>query len=377
MPQEVHLKVGVPRETKVHESRVGVTPAGVDRLVAAGHEVVVEREAGTGSGLPDEAYEAAGARLVKEAAEVWESCELIVKVQEPLEDEWPRVREGQSVFTFFHLAAHQELTEAMRESGAHCFAYETLAVGKTLPLLTPMSEVAGRMAVLAGAQWLERSRGGSGVLLGGVPGVDRAHVLVLGGGVAGTQAARTACGLGADVTQMDVNLDRLRYLDEVMPRNCRLLYSTPLAVREALPWADVIVGAVLIPGAPAPTLVRRDDLKRIRPGSVIVDLAVDQGGCIETAKPTTHAEPVFTVEGVTHYCVANMPGAVPRTSTFALNNVTLPFTIQLAEKGAKQAMLDNPHLLEGLNVHRGMVTYDDVALALGYDYVPAAEALAR
>jgi len=372
------VKVGIPRETKVHESRVAITPAGVDRLIAAGHEVIVESEAGAGSGLSNEAYEKAGSRLVGEAAEVWAEGDLILKVQEPLESEWPLMRRGQALFSFLHLAASRPLTEAVMASGASCFAYETLTVGKKLPLLTPMSEVAGRMSVLVGAQWLERSRGGSGVLLGGVPGVDRAHVLVLGGGVAGTQAARTACGLGADVTLMDVNLDRLRYLDEVMPRNCKVLYSTPLAVREALPWADVVIGAVLVPGAPAPTLVRREDLGRIRPGSVIVDLAVDQGGCVESAEPTTHADPVFVVEGVIHYCVTNMPGAVPRTSTFALANSTLPWTMQLAQLGASKAVLHSAPLASAANVLAGRVTHPAVAQAFELECVEpkvAAEAL--
>jgi alanine dehydrogenase len=369
------VKVGVLSEIKVQENRVALTPAGADRLVAAGHQVLVQHGAGLGSGLTDEIYAKAGARLAKSAEEVWGESDLILKVKEPLEREWPLIRHGQTVFTYFHLAADRALTEAMVKSGADCFAYETLEVGKTLPLLTPMSEVAGRMSIQAGAQWLEKSRGGSGILLGGVPGVDRAHVLVLGGGVVGTQAARMACGLGADVTIMDVNLDRLRYLDEVMPRNAKLIYSTPFAVREALPWADLVIGAVLIPGAAAPKLVRRADLALMKPGSVIVDVAVDQGGCIETCRPTTHADPVFTVDGVLHYCVANMPGAVPRTSTFALTNATLPYTLQLAGLGSAKALAESPALASAANVIRGHVTHPAVASTFGMPCVAPSEAL--
>ena len=363
------MKVGVVREIKAQENRVALTPAGAERLVSSGHEVLVEARAGEGSRLEDAQYVRAGARIVADAASVWSSCELVLKVKEPLEGEWPLMRAGQTLFTYFHLAADRRLTEAMMATRSFCFAYETLEVQRTLPLLTPMSEVAGRMAIQAGAQWLERSRGGSGILLGGVPGVDRAHVLVLGGGVVGTNAARMACGLGADVTIMDVNLDRLRYLDEVMPKNCKVIYSTPLAVREALPWADLVVGAVLIPGAAAPKLVRREDLASMKPGSVIVDVAVDQGGCIETCRPTTHADPVYTIDGVLHYCVANMPGAVPRTSTFALNNATLPYTLQLAKLGPARAILESPALATAANVVAGKVTHPAVASTFGLEYV--------
>jgi alanine dehydrogenase len=369
------VKVGVLSEIKVQENRVALTPAGADRLVAAGHQVLVQRGAGVGSGLADEIYAKAGARVVEGAESVWGEADLILKVKEPLEREWPLIRRGQTVFTYFHLAADRALTEAMVASEADCFAYETLEVGRTLPLLTPMSEVAGRMSIQAGAQWLEKSRGGSGILLGGVPGVDRAHVLVLGGGVVGTQAARMACGLGADVTIMDVNLDRLRYLDEVMPRNAKLIYSTPFAVREALPWADLVIGAVLIPGAAAPKLVRRADLALMKPGSVIVDVAVDQGGCIETCRPTTHSDPVFTVDGVLHYCVANMPGAVPRTSTFALTNATLPYTLQLAGLGSAKAIAESPALASAANVIRGSVTHPAVADTFGMACTAPLEAL--
>jgi alanine dehydrogenase len=369
------VKVGVLSEIKVQENRVALTPAGADRLVAAGHQVLVQRGAGLGSGLADEIYAKAGARVVEGAESVWGEADLILKVKEPLEREWPLIRRGQTVFTYFHLAADRALTEAMVASEADCFAYETLEVGRTLPLLTPMSEVAGRMSIQAGAQWLEKSRGGSGILLGGVPGVDRAHVLVLGGGVVGTQAARMACGLGADVTIMDVNLDRLRYLDEVMPRNAKLIYSTPFAVREALPWADLVIGAVLIPGAAAPKLVRRADLALMKPGSVIVDVAVDQGGCIETCRPTTHSDPVFIVDGVLHYCVANMPGAVPRTSTFALTNATLPYTLQLAGLGSAKAIAESPALASAANVIRGSVTHPAVAETFGMACTAPLEAL--
>ncbi len=371
------MKIGVAREIKVHENRVALTPAGAERLVSAGNEVWVETQAGVGSLLSDETYLKAGAKIAPSAADVWKSCDLILKVKEPLQAEWPHIRRGQTLFTYFHLAADRALTEAMMKSGAHCFAYETLEVGRTLPLLTPMSEVAGRMAIQAGAQWLERSRGGSGILLGGVPGVDRAHVLVLGGGIVGTQAARMACGLGADVTIMDVNLDRLRYLDEEMPKNCRLLYSTPFALRELLPWADLVIGAVLIPGAAAPKLIRRADLKLMKQGSVIVDVAIDQGGCIETAHPTSHAEPTYVIDGVIHYCVANMPGAVPRTSTFALNNATLPYAIELAKLGPARAIKENAALRTAANVIGGEVTYSAVAETFQMKYVPALEAAAK
>ena len=368
------MKVGVVTEIKVHENRVGLTPSGAERLVAAGHQVCVQAGAGDGSRLEDSAYEHAGAKILATAADVWGTCDMVMKVKEPLSSEWPMMRSGQTLFTYFHLAADRKLTEAMMETGSNCFAYETLEVNGRLPLLTPMSEVAGRMAVQAGAQWLERSRGGSGILLGGVPGVDRGHVLVLGGGVVGTQAARMACGLGADVTIMDVNLDRLRYLDEVMPKNCKTVYSTPLAVRELLPWADLVVGAVLIPGAAAPRLVRRADRAAMKPGSVIVDVAVDQGGCIETCRPTTHDNPVFEIDGVLHYCVANMPGAVPRTSTFALNNATLPYTLQLAQLGSAGAIAKSPALATAANVIGGQITHHAVAETFDLPCVSPAEA---
>ena len=285
------------------------------------------------------------------------------------------IREGQTLFTYFHLAADRALTEAMVKSGAHCFAYETLEVGGHLPLLTPMSEVAGRMSIQAGAKYLEKHHGGIGTLLGGVPGVRPAHVLVLGGGVVGTQAARMAAGMGADVTIMDINLDRLRYLDDVMPSNVRTVFSTPMAVREALPDTDLVIGAVLIPGAAAPKLVRKADLSMMKPGAVIVDVAVDQGGCIETCRPTTHAEPTFVIDGVVHYCVANMPGAVPRTSTFALTNATLPYTLQLAELGAARAIKESPALASAANTVAGRLTCEPVARAFEMESTPPEEAV--
>jgi len=296
---------------------------------------------------------------------------MILKVKEPLESEWPMIREGMTLFTYLHLAASETLTRALQETGAYCFAYETLEVDRHLPLLTPMSEVAGRMSVQAGAKFLEKPHGGSGILLGGVPGVKRARVLVLGGGVVGTNAARMACGLGADVTIMDLDLDRLRYLDEVMPRNCRTVYSTPLAIREHLVHADLVIGAVLIHGAAAPKLVKKVDLATMKPGTVIVDVAIDQGGCFETSKATTHADPVYEVDGVLHYCVANMPGAVPRTSTHALTSATLAWTLRLADLGPIEAVRSNRPLATAANVLAGEVTYEGVANAFGMDWVSA------
>ncbi|MFN0244813.1 MAG: alanine dehydrogenase [Planctomycetota bacterium] len=368
------MKIGVPKEIKNNENRVALTPAGVDRLKRAGHTVLVESSAGVGSSLPDEAYKSAGAQI-ETAARVWSECELILKVKEPLAEEWPKIRAGQTLFTYFHLAADRALTEAMVKTRAICFAYETLEHNASLPLLTPMSEVAGRMAIQAGAKFLEAPSGGSGILLGGVPGVRPANVLILGGGVVGTQAARMAAGLGADVTVMDINLDRMRYLDEILPPNCHTVYSTPFAIRDALPHTDLLVGAVLIPGAAAPRLVRRDDLKLMRKGSVIVDVAVDQGGCIETVRATTHAEPTYVIDGVVHYCVANMPGAVPRTSTYALTNATLAWTVRLAELGPLRAIIESPELASAANVVSGKITYRAVAEAFGMPFVPASEAV--
>ncbi|MFT5284809.1 MAG: alanine dehydrogenase [Planctomycetota bacterium] len=369
------MKVGVVTEIKPGENRVALTPAGADILVAAGHHVQFQSGCGMGSGFTDDDYIQAGAQSQPEAAGVFKDCEMVLKVKEPLSSEWPMMRKGQTLFTYYHLAADRKLTEACMETGSFCMAYETLEVGRTLPLLTPMSEVAGRMAIQAGAKILERHNGGSGILLGGVPGVKRAQVLVLGGGVVGTNAARMACGLGADVTIMDLDLDRLRYLDEVMPRNCRTVFSTPLAIREHLAFADLVVGAVLIPGAAAPKLVRRADLSILKPGSVIVDVAVDQGGCIETCKPTTHDNPTYEVDGIVHYCVANMPGAVPRTSTQALTNATLSWTLKLAQLGTAEAIRQNEPLATAANVVDGKVTCKAVAEAFDLEYVAPREAV--
>ena len=370
------MKIGGPTEIKTHENRVALTPAGAEALTSAGHQVLVQKGAGIGSGQDDEAYRSAGARIVPDAKAVFAEADMIVKVKEPLAQEWPLIRPGQTLFTYFHLAASRPLTEAMLKCGAHCLAYETLEVGRTLPLLTPMSEVAGRMSIQAGAKYLEAHHGGVGVLLGGVAGVLPAHVLVLGGGVVGAPAALMAAGLGADVTLMDVNLDRLRYLEEILPKNCNTVFSTPLAVRQALPGADLVIGAVLIPGGAAPKLVRREDLKTMKRGSVIVDVAVDQGGCVETCRPTTHDDPVFVEEGVVHYCVANMPGAVPRTSTFALTNATLPYVLQLANQGVAEAIRSTDTMRTAANIVGGKLTSRAVAESFKIPFVPAREVIA-
>jgi alanine dehydrogenase len=366
------VKIGVPTEIKPQENRIALTPAGAERLVHGGHEVHVQAAAGLGSGFEDADYAAVGATIEDDAAATFAAAEMILKVKEPLASEWPMIREDMTVFTYLHLAASRELTEALMETGAACLAYETLEVDGKLPLLTPMSEVAGRMSVQAGAMFLEKPHGGSGILLGGVPGVKRARVLVLGGGVVGTNAARMACGLGADVTIMDLDLDRLRYLDEVMPRNCRTVHSTPLAIREHLVHADLVIGAVLVHGAAAPKLVRRQDLPTMKPGTVIVDVAIDQGGCFETSRATTHADPVYEIDGVLHYCVANMPGAVPRTSTHALTSATLAWTLELANRGPLDALRSRP-FATAANVLGGEVVYGGVAEAFGMDHTPVEE----
>jgi alanine dehydrogenase len=368
------MNIGVPTEIKPQEKRIALTPAGVDQLVAAGHLVHVQAGGGDGSGFSDEDFSAAGASISQDAAATFAAAELVLKVKEPLAAEWPLLRRGQTLFAYLHLAASRELTDALCASGASCLAYETLEVNGRLPLLTPMSEVAGRMSIQAGAKYLEQPMGGAGVLLGGVPGVKRGRVLVLGGGVVGHNAARMACGLGADVTIMDLDLDRLRYLDETMPRNCRTVFSTPMAIREHLVHADLVIGAVLIPGAAAPRLVRREDLSLMKPGSVIVDVAVDQGGCVETCKPTTHADPVFVVDGIVHYCVANMPGAVPRTSTQALTNATLSWTLELARLGTVRALRKSAPLASAANVVAGRVTHPAVAAAFDMECSSPAEA---
>lgn len=363
------VKIGVPKEIKPQENRIALTPAGAEQLIHDGHQVFVEGSGGLGSGFTDQAYEAAGCTVLADVDDVWGESEMILKVKEPLAAEWPRLRAEQTLFTYLHLAASRPLTEALMERGAACFAYETLEVGRTLPLLTPMSEVAGRMSIQAGAKALEKAQGGSGILLGGVPGVKRAQVLVLGGGIVGVNAARMACGLGADVTIMDIDLDKLRELDQTMPANCRTVFSSPASIREHLTFADLVVGAVLIPGAAAPKLVRREHLKTMKPGSVIVDVAVDQGGCVETCKPTTHAEPTFEVDGVVHYCVANMPGAVPQTSTVALTNATLAWTRRLANVGPWKGIQSSRELATAANVLDGKVVYKGVADAFdGIDF---------
>jgi alanine dehydrogenase len=360
------MVIGVPKEIKSDEHRVAVTPAGVEMLSREGHEILLERDAGLGSGFTDDFYVKAGARVQATATEVWSRAELILKVKEPIESEWPRLRRGQVVFTYFHFAASEELTRAVIESGAVAIAYETVELPNgQLPLLTPMSEIAGRMAVQEGAKYLEKPQGGLGVLLGGVPGVLPGKVLILGGGVVGTNAAKMAAGLGARVGIMDINLDRLRYLDDVMPANVHTLFSTRYAIRKQIEDADLVIGAVLIPGAKAPSLIVEDDLKLMRPGAVIVDVAVDQGGCVETIRPTTHQEPVYTVHGVIHYGVTNMPGGVPRSSTLALTNATLPYVMALAAKGWRGACAADPALRSGVNVVDGHVTYRGVADAFG------------
>jgi len=358
--------VGVPTEIKTAEHRVALVPAGVESLVGDGHTVLVEQGAGLGSGFSDEAYRGAGATISPRAADIWLKAELIIKVKEPVEHEWPCMRKGQVVFTYFHFAASESLTRAVIDSGIVAMAYETVQLpAGELPLLIPMSEVAGRMAVQDGAKYLEKANGGSGILLGGVPGVLPAEVLIIGGGVVGTHAAKMAAGLGAHVTLLDLSLDRLRYLADVLPPNVDLLYSNRLNLIEQLGKADLVIGAVLLPGAKAPKLVRRADLKLMKPGSVIVDVAVDQGGCIETIHPTTHENPTYVVDGIIHYGVANMPGGVPRTSTLALTNATFPYAKRLARNGWKKACKEDPALLLGLNVVEGKVVYPAVAEAFG------------
>ena len=363
--------VGIPKEIKNNENRVALTPAGAQELKKQGHRVLVQSLAGEGSGFQDEQYRLAGAEILPGIEDVYQASEMIIKVKEPIAREYPLVKKDQLVFTYFHFASSRELTEAMVKSGAICLAYETVEkADRSLPLLIPMSEVAGRMAVQEGAKYLEKPMGGRGILLGGVPGVRPAKVMVLGGGIVGTHAAKMAAGLGADVTVLDINLDRLRYLSEIMPANVNTFYSSEFNIRELIPTHDLIIGAVLIPGAKAPHLITRDMLKKMRPGTVLIDVAVDQGGCIETAKPTTHENPTYVVDGIVHYCVANMPGAVPYTSTLALTNATLPYAIQLANKGWQKACMDNKELLLGLNVIHGDIVYEGVAEAFKLPYVP-------
>jgi len=368
--------IGVPKEIKPSENRIGLTPGGVMEFVKRGHTVYVQSSGGSGSGFEDEMYVEAGGKILATIEEIYAIADMIVKVKEPIESEYPLIKKDQLLFTYFHFASYKPLTLAMIERGAICLAYETVK-GKdgSLPLLVPMSEVAGRMSIQQGAKYLEKPMGGRGILLGGVPGVQPAKVLVLGGGVVGTQAAKMAAGFGAHVTLMDVSLTRLRYLADVMPPNVSTIFSNEFNIRRAIADHDLIIGAVLIPGAKAPNLITREMLKDMRPGTVVVDVAVDQGGCIETCKPTTHDNPIYIIDGIVHYCVANMPGAVPYTSTIALTNATLPYALQLAGKGWKQACNDNDELKEGLNIVNGKIVYQAVAEAFDLPYTPVSEVL--
>ena len=364
--------VGVPKEIKRDEYRVALLPVGAEELVRAGHQVVFEAGAGLGSGLPDDAYRDHGAELVTAAADVFSRADLVVKVKEPQASEWPLIQKGQTLFTYFHFAADRELTEAMIASDASCVAYETLrdSAGH-LPLLTPMSEVAGRMSIQEGAKYLERPQMGRGILLGGVPGVAPAHITILGGGVVGANAAKIAAGFQADVAILDVNMHRLRYLDDIMPANVNVLYSDRHTIREELRLADLVIGAVLIPGAKAPNLIDEGDLKSMKPGSVIIDVAIDQGGSVATARPTTHSDPTFIVDDVVHYCVTNMPGAVGRTSTFALCNATLPWLLNIASQGIESAAKSSAAVASAVNIHGGRVTNQAVADTFGLAYTNA------
>ncbi|MBK6632768.1 MAG: alanine dehydrogenase [Betaproteobacteria bacterium] len=371
------MLIGVPKEIKVHEYRVGMTPAAVREAVSHGHEVLVQTGAGTGADCGDAQYLAAGARIAATAAEVFAHAEMIVKVKEPQPTECALLREGQVLFTYLHLAPDAEQVRLLRHSGCTAIAYETVTSHSGgLPLLAPMSEVAGRMSVQVGATALQKASGGRGILLGGVPGVPHASVVILGGGVAGTHAARMALGMGAEVTVFDKSLPRLRQLDDLFGGRLRTVYATSLDTEAAVLAADLIIGAVLIPGAAAPKLVRREHLASMRPNAVLVDISIDQGGCFETSRPTTHQEPTYMLDGIVHYCVANMPGAVPHTSTVALNNATLPYTLALADKGWKLACAEDAHLCDGINIHAGEVLSETVAEALGLEFRPPGNALA-
>lgn len=363
--------IGVPKEIKNNENRVAVTPSGVVEFTKSGHEVYIQSTAGDGSGFTDEQYIEAGAKILPTIEAVYDIAEMIIKVKEPIEPEYKLCKKDQLIFTYFHFASYEPLTKAMLDSGAVCLAYETVEkTDRSLPLLVPMSEVAGRMSVQEGAKYLEKPLKGRGILLGGVPGVRPAKVMILGGGIVGTNAAKMAAGMGADVTILDLNLHRLRELDDIMPANVNTFMSSEYNIRELISTHDLIIGAVLIPGAKAPNLITKDMLKEMQPGTVLVDVAVDQGGCIETCKPTTHEDPIFIIDDVVHYCVANMPGAVPYTSTLALTNATLPYALQLANKGWKQACIDNNELKLGLNVINGDIVYKGVAEAFDMTYTP-------
>ena len=371
LPKENKMIVGILKEIKAEENRVSMTPAGVEVVKQNGHSILVEKAAGSGSGFDDDAYKKAGAEIVESPKEIFQRADMVMHVKEPLSPEYDLIREGQIVFTYLHLAAAEELTHILIKSKAVNIAYETIQKADgSLPLLTPMSEVAGRMAIQQGAKYLEMAQGGHGVLLGGVPGVDPGTVVIIGGGVVGINAAKMACGLGAKVYVLDMNLERLRYLSDVMPANCFPLMASPAAIRKLVRKADVVVGAVLVTGAKAPKLVTRDMLKTMKKGAVLVDVAIDQGGCFETSKPTTHSDPIFTVAGIVHYCVANMPGGVAKTSTMALTNATLPYAVEIANKGWKRAIQENPEIKLGANVVKGKVTYKAVADAFGLEYTP-------
>ncbi len=365
------MVIGILKEIKAEENRVCMTPAGVEVMMKNGHRILAEKAAGRASGFEDEAYRQAGAEIVSHPKEIFAMADMVMHVKEPLTPEYELIRRDQILFTYLHLAAAEGLTQALIKSGAVCLAYETIQKADgSLPLLTPMSEVAGRMAIQEGAKYLEVAQGGQGVLLGGVTGVDPATVVVIGGGIVGLNAAKMACGLGAKVYILDTNLDRLRYLSDVMPKNCFPLYSSPATLRELITRADVVVGAVLVPGAKAPKLITRDMLKTMKKGAVLVDVAIDQGGCFETSKATTHSKPIYIIDGVVHYCVANMPGAVPKTSTLALTNATLPYAVQIANKGWKQALSENPEIRLGANVIHGKVTCKGVADAFSMECLP-------
>ena len=375
--KELKMKIGCPKEIKNNEFRVGLTPNAAHAYVQAGHSVFIESGAGLGSALPDCEYEAAGCTILKTAAEIWSAADMIVKVKEPLKQEYDLMKEGQLIFTYFHFAADRELLDVCLKKKIISEAYETVEENHTLPLLKPMSEVAGRMSALMGSYYLSKHYCGRGILPCGVTGVSPAQVLILGGGTVGANAAKTAAGLGANVTVCDLNLARLEFLSEILPSNVTCLYSDPLTVKTALKKADIVIGAVLIPGAKAPKLVTKEDLKTMQSGAVMVDVAIDQGGCFETSRPTTHSDPVYTVDNIIHYCVVNMPGAYARTSTFALNNATLPYGLQLAAKGIKKACKENTALLTGLNTYDGFITYEPVAQAFGLEklYMPPLKAL--
>jgi len=368
--------IGVPKEIKTHENRVALLPSGVTKMKSYGHKVLIEKGAGRGSGFSDEKYTEAGAEIIEDTDQLWNQAEMIMKVKEPIEVEYGRIREGQIIFTYFHFAASRQLTEAVIESKAIAIAYETVEQEDgSLPLLIPMSEVAGRMASQEGAKYLEKAQGGRGILLGGIPGVRPANVLVLGGGIVGVNAAKIAAGMGANTTIMDISMRRLRYLDDVMPQNVTTMFSSEANIRSMLPDIDMVIGAVLKPGAKAPHLVSRDMLELMQKGTVLVDVAIDQGGCFETSKPTTHDHPIYEVDDIVHYCVTNMPGAVPYTSTLGLTNVTLPYAVDIANKGWKEALKDDKELVKGLNIVDGEIVYRDVAEAFNLGYTNVASIL--